>query len=403
MRRTPSHQPATQAHPRARAKRAGVGSRSVSGSSPIGSEAHRDRLRRARWTRPCDATSSGRSRTPARAPRADPGAQGADRPRAHRRRAGRRPRRSTAPTFDDLGGELARELVDGGDTPAWDALTPFIVEEKSGSFRRPGGRRRRRAHRAGPAGRHVAASQGLLLDPRRHRRSDDRRRAVGREPVRGRRTGARPGSRRSTTSRRRPAGSRSRCSSPGARSGTTASRRPPTTASSRRSKLSRVADPAAILVAARDEERTIAATVAALKERFPGLRADRRRRRVARRDGSGGGARGRARCPPGTAREGAGAHARRERRPRRRPASRRRRPRRRPVRRSSRRTATWRSRSSRSAVAAASGSPSGPRGSSSASAPASPPASRCPASGTCRPRRVRNAFRSRPASAARCG
>ncbi len=37
----------------------------------------------------------------------------------------------------DLGGELARELVDGGDTPAWDALTPFIVEEKSGSFRRP--------------------------------------------------------------------------------------------------------------------------------------------------------------------------------------------------------------------------------------------------------------------------
>jgi Copper transport outer membrane protein, MctB len=39
--------------------------------------------------------------------------------------------------FDALGGELARELVDGGDTPAWDALTPFIVEEKSGSFRRP--------------------------------------------------------------------------------------------------------------------------------------------------------------------------------------------------------------------------------------------------------------------------
>jgi hypothetical protein len=39
--------------------------------------------------------------------------------------------------FGALGGELARELVDGGDTPAWDALTPFIVEEKSGSFRRP--------------------------------------------------------------------------------------------------------------------------------------------------------------------------------------------------------------------------------------------------------------------------
>jgi hypothetical protein len=39
--------------------------------------------------------------------------------------------------FDDLGGEMAHELVDGGDTPAWDALTPFIVEEKAGSFRGP--------------------------------------------------------------------------------------------------------------------------------------------------------------------------------------------------------------------------------------------------------------------------
>jgi hypothetical protein len=38
--------------------------------------------------------------------------------------------------LDDLGGELARELVDGGDTPAWNALTPLIVEEKAGSFRR---------------------------------------------------------------------------------------------------------------------------------------------------------------------------------------------------------------------------------------------------------------------------
>jgi hypothetical protein len=37
----------------------------------------------------------------------------------------------------DLGGELAHELVDGGDTPAWDALSPLIVEEKAGSFRQP--------------------------------------------------------------------------------------------------------------------------------------------------------------------------------------------------------------------------------------------------------------------------
>jgi hypothetical protein len=39
--------------------------------------------------------------------------------------------------LEDLGGELARELVHGGDTPAWDAVSPLIVEEKSGSFRRP--------------------------------------------------------------------------------------------------------------------------------------------------------------------------------------------------------------------------------------------------------------------------
>jgi Copper transport outer membrane protein, MctB len=39
--------------------------------------------------------------------------------------------------LDELGGELARELVDGGDTPAWDALTPLIVEEQAGSFARP--------------------------------------------------------------------------------------------------------------------------------------------------------------------------------------------------------------------------------------------------------------------------
>jgi Copper transport outer membrane protein, MctB len=37
----------------------------------------------------------------------------------------------------DLGGELARELVGGGDTPAWDALTPLIVEEQAGSLGRP--------------------------------------------------------------------------------------------------------------------------------------------------------------------------------------------------------------------------------------------------------------------------
>jgi len=38
--------------------------------------------------------------------------------------------------LDDLGHKLADELVEGGDTPAWDALTSKLVEEKAGSFRR---------------------------------------------------------------------------------------------------------------------------------------------------------------------------------------------------------------------------------------------------------------------------
>jgi hypothetical protein len=38
--------------------------------------------------------------------------------------------------LDQLGRALARELVDGGDTPGWDALTSVLVEEKAGSFRR---------------------------------------------------------------------------------------------------------------------------------------------------------------------------------------------------------------------------------------------------------------------------
>jgi hypothetical protein len=39
--------------------------------------------------------------------------------------------------LDDLGREFANELVNGGDTPAWDALTSQLVEEKAGSFRKP--------------------------------------------------------------------------------------------------------------------------------------------------------------------------------------------------------------------------------------------------------------------------
>jgi hypothetical protein len=39
--------------------------------------------------------------------------------------------------LEDLGREFARELVDGGDTPAWDALTQQLVEEKVGSLKKP--------------------------------------------------------------------------------------------------------------------------------------------------------------------------------------------------------------------------------------------------------------------------
>lgn len=39
--------------------------------------------------------------------------------------------------LEDLGREFAHELVAGGDTPAWDALTQQLVEEKVGSLRKP--------------------------------------------------------------------------------------------------------------------------------------------------------------------------------------------------------------------------------------------------------------------------
>ena len=38
--------------------------------------------------------------------------------------------------LDELGRALSRELVDGGDTPGWNALTSVLVVEKAGSFRR---------------------------------------------------------------------------------------------------------------------------------------------------------------------------------------------------------------------------------------------------------------------------
>jgi Copper transport outer membrane protein, MctB len=45
-------------------------------------------------------------------------------------------RQYRAAGLDELGRALARELVDGGDTPGWNALTSVLVIEKAGSFRR---------------------------------------------------------------------------------------------------------------------------------------------------------------------------------------------------------------------------------------------------------------------------
>ena len=45
-------------------------------------------------------------------------------------------RQYRAAGLEQLGRALARELIDGGDTPGWDALTPVLVEERAGSFRR---------------------------------------------------------------------------------------------------------------------------------------------------------------------------------------------------------------------------------------------------------------------------
>lgn len=46
-------------------------------------------------------------------------------------------RQYRASALDELGRVLARELVDGGDAPGWNALTSVLVEEKAGSFQSP--------------------------------------------------------------------------------------------------------------------------------------------------------------------------------------------------------------------------------------------------------------------------
>ena len=87
--------------------------------------------------------------------------------------------------LDELGRALADEFVDGGDTPAWSALTSVFVEEKSGSFRRPAGRCRRRTDGRSAERRDESLPLRPLLGPRGHRRPDDRCRDVRRRNVRG--------------------------------------------------------------------------------------------------------------------------------------------------------------------------------------------------------------------------
>src|SRR5262249_31182307 len=86
--------------------------------------------------------------------------------------------------LDDLGREFADELVNGGDTPAWDALTSQLVAEEAGSFRRPADRRGR-AHRQAAERRRLDVPLGRLHGAGRRQRPRGRRRALGRQPVGG--------------------------------------------------------------------------------------------------------------------------------------------------------------------------------------------------------------------------
>ena len=303
--------------------------------------------------------------------------------------------------LDDLGREFAHELVHGGDTPAWDALTSQLVEEKAGSFRRPVDGvivARTVKPQSGPTATFLSGLYAGLGDAAVP--------AVGVEPSgvsrsavpRGARTGCRPW----TTSKRRRDDLHSRCSSPAARPGTTASRPAPTTGSSRRSRRKRVADPSAVLVAARDEEDTIAQAVAALREQFPRAEvivADDGSRDATAEEAERAGARV---LQAAQARKGTGPHPRRAGRTARLARAGRRRPRRRsrPARRRRRRPdrgrvrrAPWRRLRNRKGPGARADPHAfrlrGPRAAVRAAAPRAP-------------RRANEPFRSRPASVARC-
>ena len=171
--------------------------------------------------------------------------------------------------LDALGREFAHELVNGGDTPAWDALTSQLVEEKAGSFRKPVDGvvvARTVKPQSGPtatflsgvyAGLGDAAVPAVGVEPSGVSRSAVPSLDPGRE--------CRP----STTSTRPRDGSRSHCSSPGGSAGNYGLKAGAEDGMVPPIERNRVADPSAVLVAARDEEGTIAKTVAALREQFP--------------------------------------------------------------------------------------------------------------------------------------
>ena len=143
--------------------------------------------------------------------------------RCRSRRSSRRCRRSEdfggyvgEDELGNLGRDLGRELVAGGETPLWDALAPDLVEQRAFDELRGGRRRRRR-----PVGRAAAAGDGALprrplLGRRQPRQARRRRRAVARPAERDPRPSSATRSRPSTGSTRPSGGSRSCCCSAGA-------------------------------------------------------------------------------------------------------------------------------------------------------------------------------------------
>ena len=96
----------------------------------------------------------------------------------------------------------SHELVNGGDTPAWDALTSQLVEEKAGSFRKPAFWASRRAYRQAAKRPHGVLPLRCLRGLGRRRGPRCRGRALRRQPLR--RTDLDPGRHVDRRRHRRP-------------------------------------------------------------------------------------------------------------------------------------------------------------------------------------------------------